>query len=468
MTIQTIALGTTANDGTGDTLRAAGTKINANFAELTRNPVIENAPTFTGSELIADSNFATDPASSGWTLNDSTWSAGEIDTTYDGSNNPAITVPVLGLVSGHTYLISIDLVMTGDLNRVTFSNATGQFTSAGPDQDIIFVSNYTGDDVLHLSFYNFNVDATRVLTHVSMREIAAPVAALTVVDPLGITVLSLGDGVSTNLFMGRYALFSNVSGVNNVAIGPYALQSSVNDGNVAVGYQALQQHQGAFATAVGQKALFKNTTGAQNVAFGSNALRDNVDATGSTAVGFEALKVANAPHNTAVGAQSLQQTSSGTDNTALGFGAIQDNATGSFNTAVGSQSYWVSTSGSNNVAVGYNVGQTMNGAGSGNTMIGYQADGAAADQNNSIAIGSGSIVPASNTAQIGNASVRSLNVGAAGAVSTLPSAATVGAGARSFVTDALTTLVLGLGTTVANGGANKVPVYSDGTNWIYG
>lgn len=34
MTQQTIATGSSANDGTGDTLRNAGTKINANFTEL--------------------------------------------------------------------------------------------------------------------------------------------------------------------------------------------------------------------------------------------------------------------------------------------------------------------------------------------------------------------------------------------------------------------------------------------------
>lgn len=53
-------------------------------------------------------------------------------------------------------------------------------------------------------------------------------------------------------------------------------------------------------------------------------------------------------------------------------------------------------------------------------------------------------------------------------VATLPSAATVGAGGRSFVTDSSTTVILGLGLTVVGGGANKVPVYSDGTNWIIG
>ncbi len=53
-------------------------------------------------------------------------------------------------------------------------------------------------------------------------------------------------------------------------------------------------------------------------------------------------------------------------------------------------------------------------------------------------------------------------------VSGLPSAATVGAGARSFVTDASTTLPLSLGLTVIGLGTNKVPVYSDGTNWKVG
>jgi len=50
-------------------------------------------------------------------------------------------------------------------------------------------------------------------------------------------------------------------------------------------------------------------------------------------------------------------------------------------------------------------------------------------------------------------------------VASLPSAATAGVGARSFVTDATATTFL---STVAGGGANKVPVVSDGTNWLIG
>jgi hypothetical protein len=50
-------------------------------------------------------------------------------------------------------------------------------------------------------------------------------------------------------------------------------------------------------------------------------------------------------------------------------------------------------------------------------------------------------------------------------VATLPSAVTSGAGARSFVTDALAPT---FGATVVTGGAVAVPVYSDGTNWKVG
>lgn len=51
-------------------------------------------------------------------------------------------------------------------------------------------------------------------------------------------------------------------------------------------------------------------------------------------------------------------------------------------------------------------------------------------------------------------------------VATLPSASTSGVGSSVFVTDASVTKLAGQGTVVAGGGANKVPVYSDGTNWI--
>jgi hypothetical protein len=48
---------------------------------------------------------------------------------------------------------------------------------------------------------------------------------------------------------------------------------------------------------------------------------------------------------------------------------------------------------------------------------------------------------------------------------TLPSPSAMGAGARAVVTDANATTFAAI---VAGGGANSVPVYSDGTNWRIG
>lgn len=50
-------------------------------------------------------------------------------------------------------------------------------------------------------------------------------------------------------------------------------------------------------------------------------------------------------------------------------------------------------------------------------------------------------------------------------VATLPSAATAGAGARAFVSDANATTFASV---VAGGGANNVPIYSDGAVWRIG
>ena len=54
------------------------------------------------------------------------------------------------------------------------------------------------------------------------------------------------------------------------------------------------------------------------------------------------------------------------------------------------------------------------------------------------------------------------------AVAALPAAATAGAGARAAVSDSNATLTAGIGAVVAAGGANVVPVFSDGTNWRIG
>lgn len=85
----------------------------------------------------------------------------------------------------------------------------------------------------------------------------------------------------------------------------------------------------------------------------------------------------------------------------------------------------------------------------------------------------GNVMPeADNTRNLGSSSFRFANAYFGGTVksgsytvATLPSASASGAGARAFVTDATATTFASI---AAGGGTNKVPVVSDGTNWIIG
>jgi hypothetical protein len=57
---------------------------------------------------------------------------------------------------------------------------------------------------------------------------------------------------------------------------------------------------------------------------------------------------------------------------------------------------------------------------------------------------------------------------AAYTVAQLPAASIALRGTRAMVTDANATLTAGIGANVAAGGANVVPVFCDGTNWVIG
>lgn len=73
--------------------------------------------------------------------------------------------------------------------------------------------------------------------------------------------------------------------------------------------------------------------------------------------------------------------------------------------------------------------------------------------------------PTGGVLGIGTLSVASVVRPGQFTVATLPSAATMGDGARASVTDALAPT---FGATVAAGGAIHIPVYSDGSNWKVG
>jgi len=170
-----------------------------------------------------------------------------------------------------------------------------------------------------------------------------------------------------------------------------------------------------------------------------------------------------ANYNIAIGHQNtVKSINSGSYNVGIGVLALEDLVIGDANTAIGSYALRDAT-GSSNTALGYSAGSTAI-SGNNNIFIGDGAAGSTTSVSNEITIGNGSITKFRIPGISLTAGAKWINVEES-EVSALPAAATAGSGARAFVTDANATTFASI---VAGGGANKVPVYSDGTNWRIG
>ena len=215
--------------------------------------------------------------------------------------------------------------------------------------------------------------------------------------------------------------------------------------------------------AVGNTALDSNTTGTNNTAVGYDTLTSNTDGIQNTAVGSAALDAnTGGDYNTAVGYSALTTATTANYNTATGYRALNATATGAGNTANGADALLLAT-GANNTAVGYAAGNALT-TGSNNTIIGYDADPSSATVSNEITLGNTNVTSLRVPGLTLTAGAKWINSGTQ-TVGALVAAGTAGAGARAVVTDANATTFHAI---VAGGGANVVPVFSDGTNWRIG
>ena len=229
---------------------------------------------------------------------------------------------------------------------------------------------------------------------------------------------------------------------------------------VAVGLGA-----GSVATniAVGDTALDSNTTGSNNVAVGYNAMTANTDGFQNTAVGSEALDAnTSGDYSTALGYQALTAATTADYNVAAGYRALNATTTGGSNTAVGADALLLAT-GTGNTAVGRQAGDSIT-TGANNLVLGNGADASSATVSNEITLGNASVTSMRVPGLTLTAGLKWINNGTQ-TVAALVAAATAGAGARAVVTDANATTFHSI---VAGGGANTVPVFSDGTNWRIG
>jgi hypothetical protein len=221
----------------------------------------------------------------------------------------------------------------------------------------------------------------------------------------------------------------NTNGVNNLAVGNFALFSNTSgSGNTAVGHVALYKNNGSNNTAVGDAALASNQSADSSTAVGANALAFLTVGGYSTAVGEASQENSSAgSHNTSVGVASMfggvsclqnpPSGYSGFNNTAIGDYSFCSVTTGAYNTLLGMNSGYLMTTGNHNVAIGYQAGYTnapanANTTGSNNTWIGDNAGpGTPTQLTNSTAIGANAVVTQSNSLILGGTGVNAVSVG---------------------------------------------------------
>jgi hypothetical protein len=270
------------------------------------------------------------------------------------------------------------------------------------------------------------------------------------------------------------ATSANNTGIQNSALGYQTLiNNTTGIGNTAIGWRSLLQNTtGELNAALGQEALVNNTIGTRNIAIGYQALAGNVANSGNIAIGYGALAFANNTgtnansENLAIGSEALKGSTTNANNTgysnvSLGSFSLRYNTSGSNNTAVGVSAMEINTSGYNNTTLGIQALRN-NTTGSYNVAIGSNADVASGNLTNATAIGGGAIVTASNTIQLGNASVT--DVKTSGAISSskgfLPPKIT------SVERDAISSPQLGLIVFCYNCGVKGQMQYFDGTDWV--
>jgi hypothetical protein len=254
---------------------------------------------------------------------------------------------------------------------------------------------------------------------------------------LNVSGLTIGTGlgnIATNTALGKQSLSSNITGEDNIALGSHSLKTNTTGGrntalgnntlyynnaydNTAIGYLTLQNNtSGSYNAGIGSQALFSNTTGNNNSAMGSSALQSNTVGSNNTAMGINSLiNNTSGNGNTAAGQNSLPSNTTGTYNVGYGVQSLEQNTTGDQNTAIGVAAIDRNTTGASNAVLGAFAGRYISDGFTYNTLInrsvliGAETKPLADNDSNEIVIGYQAKGNGSNTIQLGNTSVTSVN-----------------------------------------------------------
>ncbi len=272
------------------------------------------------------------------------------------------------------------------------------------------------------------------------------------------------------------------------SLGAAASWAATNAGFLRDGSGALVARFSDQSTSFGV-GTFAANAGYASVAVGFNALADNTSGRRNTAVGVYALEnCTDGYQNAAFGTHAGGGIVSGIGNAIFGYaGGSATKALGNFNALHGSEvagGAGAATVGQQNVGVGYRALYNINTADQVVALGPYAGQYAnasrqlfidtggssranlAAQQDSGLVYGKGETTAQTQVLHF-NAAVR-VGWGTA-TVAQLPAAGAGLRGFRAWVGDASVAYTsANVGSTVAGGGANAVPVFCNGTNWVIG
>ncbi|MCX6202870.1 MAG: DUF1566 domain-containing protein [Bacteroidetes bacterium] len=198
------------------------------------------------------------------------------------------------------------------------------------------------------------------------------------------------------------ALKANIDSVN------FVKDITVNGLIVGKGAATIESN-----TVFGKDVLIGNTTGANNVAIGFTSLNRNTIGSSNVAIGYGAMPAnTEGSNNIAIGAGTMQESTTGSKNIAIGNSNLYGLSTGSKNIAIGNAAMIAISTGEGNIAIGDEAFVNAS-TGIYNTVIGAQAKIADGTYSNATALGNGAIAEASNSIQLGNFNIKSVNTSGA-------------------------------------------------------
>jgi hypothetical protein len=211
----------------------------------------------------------------------------------------------------------------------------------------------------------------------------------------------LGIGSSDSLFVG-WGAGTNSTGDYNTFVGRNAggTMGAFGFANSFFGFSAGRLSDSAYYNSFFGYQAGEKTTGGDNAFFGSLTGDDNTTGQANAFFGhFAGGSNTVGNNNSFFGNQAGRSNVSGSANAFFGIRAGASN-TASNNSFLGTNAGEFNTVGINNVFVGYQAGDA-NTTGDNNTTIGFEADVGSNNLTFATAIGSGAVVSASNTVQLG-------------------------------------------------------------------